>query len=48
MPGTPYPKLPMHRFAYTRLSKEQIGAKFGPLVLKGPTSVSPLAGDFAG
>ncbi len=48
MTGTPYPKQQMHRFAYTKLTKEQIGTKLGPVVLKGPTSVSPPAADFAG
>ena len=48
MPGTPYPKQQMHRFAYTKLTKEQIGAKLGPVAQRGPNSVSPLATDFAG
>src|SRR5215469_6038154 len=47
MPGTPYPKQQMHRFAYTKLTKDQIAAKLGPVALRGPTSVSPLATDFA-
>ena len=48
MSGTPYPKQPMYRFAYTRLSKEQIAAKLEPVAQRGPKSVSPLATDFAG
>src|SRR5580698_5673390 len=48
MAGTPYPKQQLHRFAYTKLTKEQIAAKLAPVVLKGPTSMSPLAADFAG
>ncbi len=48
MSGTPYPKQPMHRIAYTKLTKEQIAAKLGPVAEHGPKSVSPLATDFAG
>jgi MoaF N-terminal domain/MoaF C-terminal domain len=48
MTGTPYPQKPMHRIAYTKLTKEQIGAKLGPVAAQGPKSVGPLAGDFAG
>jgi hypothetical protein len=48
MLGTPYPKKPMHRIAYTKLSKEQIAAQLDPLIERGPTCVSPLATDFAG
>ncbi len=48
MLGTPYPKKPMHRIAYTKLTKEQIGAKLDPVANRGPASVSPLATDFAG
>ena len=48
MSGTPYPKQPMHRIAYTKLTREQIGAKLGPVAAHGPTSLSPLATDFAG
>ncbi len=48
MPGTPYPNKQMHRIAYTKLTKEQIAAKLGPVAEHGPTSVSPLATDFAG
>jgi hypothetical protein len=48
MAGTPYPKQQLHRFAFTKLSKEQIGAKLGPVAAKGPTSVAVLATDFAG
>ena len=48
MPGTPYPKKPMHRIAYSKLSREQIGAKLGPVAEHGPKSVSPLATDLAG
>jgi len=48
MPGTPYPKKPMHRIAYTKLSEEQIAAKLAPVAQHGPTSAGPLATDFAG
>ncbi len=48
MLGTPYPKKPMHRIAYTKLTQEQIGAKLEPVADHGPTSASPLATDFAG
>ncbi len=48
MPGTPYPKKQMHRIAYTKLTPEQIAAKLHPVAEHGPTSVSPLATDFAG
>jgi MoaF N-terminal domain/MoaF C-terminal domain len=47
MLGTPYPKKPMHRIAYTKLTQEQITAKLEPIALRGPKSVSPLATDFA-
>ena len=48
MVGTPYPKKPMHRIAYTKLTKEQIAAKLHPVAERGPTGASPLATDFAG
>ena len=48
MSGTPYPKKPMHRIAYTKLTQEQIAAKLGPVADHGPKSISPLAADFAG
>jgi MoaF N-terminal domain/MoaF C-terminal domain len=48
MSGTPYPKQPMHRIAYTKLTKEQIAVKLGPIADHGPKSISPLAADFAG
>ena len=48
MPGTPYPKAPMHRIAYTKLSPQQIAAKLRPAAANGPTSASPLADVFAG
>jgi hypothetical protein len=48
MAGTPYPKQQLHRFAFTKLTKEQISAKLGPVAAKGPTSVAVLATDFAG
>ncbi|MGH8261438.1 MAG: MoaF N-terminal domain-containing protein, partial [Steroidobacteraceae bacterium] len=48
MSGTPYPKKPMHRIAYTRLTREQIAAKLEPVAVRGPKHVSPLATDFAG
>ncbi len=48
MPATPYPKQPMYRFAYTRLTPEQITDKLEPVIRRGPRSTSPLAVDFAG
>ena len=48
MPGTPYPKQPMYRIAYTRLTPEQILAKLAPAAIKGPASASPLSDAFAG
>jgi hypothetical protein len=48
MPGTPYPKEPMHRIAYTKLTREQITSKLEPVAKQGPRSISPLATDFAG
>jgi hypothetical protein len=38
----------MHRFAYTKLTPQQIDAKLAPVALKGPTSASPLSDAFAG
>lgn len=48
MPGTPYPKEQMHRFAYTKLTPQQITAKLAPAIAKGPTCASPLSDAFAG
>src|SRR5690348_3092475 len=48
MVGTPYPKKPMHRIGYTKLTKEQIASALHPIAERGPKSVSPLATDFAG
>ena len=48
MMGTPYPKLPMHRIAYTKLTKDQISAKLKDVAKRGPECASPLAKDFAG
>src|SRR5580658_10963871 len=48
MVGTPYPKQQLHRFAFTKLTQEQITAKLAPVAPKGPTSVALLATDFAG
>ena len=48
MAGTPYPKLQMHRFAYTKLTSEQIQAKLTPAAIKGPSSASEMSSDFAG
>ena len=48
MVGTPYPKQPMYRFAYTRLTPEQIQAKLTPAAIKGPASASPPSDAFAG
>ena len=48
MPGTPYPKLQMHRIAYTKLTPEQILAKLGPAAAAGPASASPVSDALAG
>ncbi len=48
MLGTPYPKKPMHRIAYTKLTKAQIAAKLDPVARRGPQSASPLATSLAG
>jgi hypothetical protein len=48
MPGTPYPKEQMHRFAYTKLSQQQIADKLGPVAASGPTSASPVSDVFVG
>ena len=46
--ATPYPKQPMHRFAYTKLSESQIAAQLNPAAARGPASASPLSDAFAG
>ena len=33
-------RIPMHRFKYTKLTKDQIGAKLKPVEGVGPTSAS--------
>ena len=48
MTGTPYPKLPMHRIAYTKLTKNQISAKLNGVAKRGPACASPLAKGLAG
>ena len=48
MAGTPYPKVQMHRMAYTRLSPQQILDKLRPAASAGPSSGSPLSDAFAG
>ena len=48
MTGTPYPKLQMHRIAYTKLTERQIADKLAPLARSGPASASPLSDAFAG
>lgn len=48
MLGTPYPKEPMHRFAYTKLSESQILSALRPVAASGPTSASPLSTTLAG
>jgi len=48
MQGTPYPKLPMHRIAYTKLTEKQISRALDPAAKAGPKCASPLAEDFAG
>jgi hypothetical protein len=46
--GTPYPKEPMYRFAYTKLTPEQISAKLAPVAKSGPASASTLSDTLAG
>lgn len=36
-------RIPMHRFKYTRLTKDQIGAKLRAVEASGPTSASPFS-----
>jgi len=48
MPATPYPKVQMHRIAYTKLTARQIADKLGPAAASGPASASPLSDAFAG
>ena len=48
MAGTPYPKEPMNRFAFTRLSSAQISEKLNPVIARGPTSTSKRSDAFAG
>ncbi|HEY5409370.1 MAG TPA: MoaF N-terminal domain-containing protein [Caulobacteraceae bacterium] len=48
MPGTPYPKQPMYRIDYTKLTPEQILARLGPAATKGPASASQMSDAFAG
>ena len=48
MAGTRYPKQPMYRIAYSKLTPEQIQAKLTPAAIKGPSSASPLSDVFAG
>ena len=48
MPATPYPKVQMHRIAYTKLSEGQIAEKLGPVAASGPRSATPLSDVFAG
>ena len=48
MPGTPYPKQPMYRVAYTKLTERQIADKLAPAALSGPASASPRSDVFAG
>lgn len=40
--------LPLYRIAYTKLTSDQIGAKLGPVVERGPNSASPLSQALAG
>ncbi len=46
--GTLYPKEPMYRIAYTKLTPEQILAKLAPAAKGGPASASPLSDALAG
>ena len=48
MMGTPYPKAPMYRIAYTKLTPAQIAAKLAPAAKSGPSSASPLSDALAG
>ncbi|MEI9964650.1 MAG: hypothetical protein WDM92_08020 [Caulobacteraceae bacterium] len=48
MPGTPYPKQPMYRIAYTKLTEGQISDRLNPAAAAGPASASPLSDVFAG
>jgi hypothetical protein len=48
MAGTAYPKEPMYRFAYTRLSPARILDALAPAARSGPTSASPLSDALAG
>ena len=48
MSGTPYPKAPMYRVAYTRLTPAQIAAELAPAARSGPSSASPLSDALAG
>jgi hypothetical protein len=48
MAGTPYPKEPLYRMAFSKLTPEQIQAKLTPAAAKGPTSASPMSTEFAG
>ncbi|HTT05675.1 MAG TPA: MoaF N-terminal domain-containing protein [Steroidobacteraceae bacterium] len=48
MPGTPYPKRPMYRIAYTRLTGEQIAARLEPVSARGPASASAPEADLVG
>ena len=46
--GTPYPKVQMHRIAYTKLSERQIADKLAPFASSGPKCASPLSDALAG
>ena len=48
MTGTPYPRVQMHRFPWTRLTPAQIAGKLAPAATAGPTSASKLSETFAG
>lgn len=48
MGGTPYPKVPLHRFAFTKLTEAQIAEALKPVALRGPAHASPLSDEFAG
>ncbi|WP_404713004.1 MoaF N-terminal domain-containing protein [Sphingomonas sp. MMS24-J13] len=48
MPGTAYPKEPMYRHAFTKLSPDQILARLGPAARAGPSSASPISDALAG
>ncbi|HWJ70881.1 MAG TPA: MoaF N-terminal domain-containing protein [Sphingobium sp.] len=43
MPAKPDPQVPMHRYAFTKLDDNQIGAALARVAATGPVSASPLS-----